>query len=68
MKEWIKKIKDFLGETRIEMRKVSFPSRDEVTSTTIVVLVTSFVFAVFLFAMDKIIENGYVGIIKVFER
>jgi preprotein translocase subunit SecE len=68
MTAWFKKIKDFLAETRLEMRKVSFPSRDEVVATTVVVLVTSFVFAVFLFLTDKLIERGYVGIVKVFER
>jgi preprotein translocase subunit SecE len=68
MKEWIKKTRDFLAETRIEMRKVSFPSRDEVTATTIVVLITSFVFAVFLWVTDIVIQRGYVGIVKVFSR
>ncbi|HLX07569.1 MAG TPA: preprotein translocase subunit SecE [Thermoanaerobaculia bacterium] len=68
MTEWFKKIKDFLAETRLEMRKVSFPSRDEVVATTVVVLITSFVFAVFLFASDKAIENGYIGIIRVFSK
>ena len=68
MTGWIKKIKDFLAETRLEMRKVSFPSRDEVVATTIVVLVTSFVFAIFLWVTDLLIQRGYVGIVKVFER
>ena len=68
MKEWIKTTRDFLAETRVEMRKVSFPSRDEVTATTIVVLITSFVFAVFLWITDIVIQRGYVGIVKVFSR
>jgi preprotein translocase subunit SecE len=68
MKEWIKQTRDFLAETRVEMRKVSFPSRDEVTATTIVVLITSFVFAVFLWMADIVIQRGYVGIVKVFSR
>ena len=50
------------------LRKVSFPSRDEVTATTIVVLITSFVFAVFLWMADIVIQRGYVGIVKVFSR
>jgi preprotein translocase subunit SecE len=68
MTDWFKKIKDFLAETRLEMRKVSFPSKDEVVATTVVVLVTSFVFAVFLWFTDILIQRGYVGIVKVFER
>jgi len=68
MNEWIKKIKEFLAETRIEMRKVSFPGRDEVVATTVVVLITSIVFAAYLWAADFLIQRGYVGIVKVFSR
>jgi preprotein translocase subunit SecE len=65
MKDWFSKAKDFLSEVRSEMRKVSFPSRDEVMGTTIVVIITSFVFAAFLFAADKLITLGYQGLVKV---
>lgn len=65
MKDWFSKAKEFLSETRSEMRKVSFPSKDEVVGTTIVVIVTSFVFAVFLFGADKLITWSYQGLIKV---
>ena len=68
MNGWITKSRDFLAETRLEMRKVSFPSKDEVVATTVVVLITSFVFAVFLWVSDILIQRGYVGIVKVFER
>ena len=65
MKDWFNKAKEFLSETRSEMRKVSFPSKDEVVGTTIVVIITSFVFAVFLFGADKLITLGYQGLVKV---
>jgi preprotein translocase subunit SecE len=65
MKDWVSKSKEFLSEVRSEMRKVSYPSKDEVVGTTIVVIVTSFVFAVFLFGADKLITLGYQGLVKV---
>jgi preprotein translocase subunit SecE len=68
MTGWIKQIRDFLAETRLEMRKVSFPSRDEVVATTVVVLITSTVFAVFLWISDIVIQRGYIAIVKAFER
>ena len=49
----------FLGEVRTEMRKVSFPTRDEVVGTTIVVIVTSVIFAVYLGLTDFLISRGY---------
>jgi preprotein translocase subunit SecE len=65
MKDWFSKAKEFLSETRSEMRKVSYPSKDEVVGTTIVVIITSFVFAVFLFGADKVITAAYQGLVKV---
>jgi preprotein translocase subunit SecE len=55
----------FLGEVRTEMRKVSFPTRDEVVGTTIVVIVTSVIFAIYLWIADLVIQQGYVGLIRV---
>lgn len=68
MKNWIMQIRDFLTETRTEMKKVSFPGRDEVVATTVVVLVTSIVFAAYLWAADFVIQRGYIGIVRVFSR
>jgi len=65
MKDWWKKAVEFLSEVRSEMRKCSYPSKDEVVGTTIVVIVTSFVFAVFLFGADQLIVWGYQGLVKV---
>jgi preprotein translocase SecE subunit len=48
------------------MRKVSFPTREEVIATTVVVLITSFVFAVFLYLADWLIIKGYQGIVRMF--
>jgi len=54
-REAVASIPRFLREVRAEMTKVSFPSRDEVVGTTIVVLVTSFIFAFYLWAADLVI-------------
>ena len=50
---------EFLPEVVAEMRKVSFPSREEVVGTTGVVLVTSFIFAFYLWAVDVVILRVY---------
>jgi preprotein translocase SecE subunit len=47
------------------MRKVSFPTRDEVVGTTIVVIVTSVIFAIYLWIADLLIQQAYVGFIRV---
>lgn len=42
----------FLKECRSELEKVSWPGRDEVVNSTIVVLVTVAIFSIFLFFSD----------------
>jgi preprotein translocase subunit SecE len=54
---------EFLSETKTEMKKVSFPSRDEVTATTVIVIVVSFIFAFYLWFADILIARGYEWII-----
>ena len=55
VKSFFASIPEFFSEVKAEMKKVSFPSRDEVVGTTIVVLVTSVVFAVYLWVADMVI-------------
>ncbi len=56
--QWWNKIKSFLTEVRVEIAKCYFPGRNEVMNTTVVVLITSFVFAVFLWLSDIVIVKA----------
>jgi preprotein translocase subunit SecE len=55
---WFRNIIDFLKDTRKELNNVSWPSRREVTGTTVVVIVSVFFFGIFLFVVDLIVRNG----------
>ena len=63
---WWTKARTFWSETKAEMSKVTFPSQDEVINTTIVVLVASFVFAVYLWLSDLVINWLYQSIFEFF--
>ena len=52
------RLMEFLKDVRAEMRKVISPSRAEVQSTTIVVLVTVFIFAAYFWLVDNIIGRA----------
>jgi len=49
---------DFLKDVRSEMRKVIWPSRTNVQTTTTVVLVTVFIFAAYFWLVDNIIGRA----------
>jgi preprotein translocase subunit SecE len=60
-----KRLKTFLSEVRSELKKVTFPSREEVIATTVVVVVTSVIFAFYLWLADIVIIKLYEGMIRV---
>lgn len=43
----------FIRETREELNKVSFPSKEDVMGTTMIVIANVLFFAVFLFLVDQ---------------
>ncbi|MBN1577089.1 MAG: preprotein translocase subunit SecE [Chitinispirillaceae bacterium] len=45
----------YLKDVRSEMAKVSWPQRNEVTGATILVVVLSILFSVFVYACDKVL-------------
>jgi preprotein translocase subunit SecE len=52
--------RDYVRELRNEMRRVTWPSRKQVESTTAVVILTVFAFAAFFAIVDGIL-NGSVS-------
>ena len=55
---WFRGIIEFLKDTRKELHNVSWPSRREVTGTTIVVIVAVFFFGFYLFLADVMVQEG----------
>ncbi len=51
---WYKRLSNFLRDVRAEVKKVTWPSRNEVYSTTIVVIFATFFFGFYLYFMDLI--------------
>jgi preprotein translocase subunit SecE len=49
---WYKRFGAFLKDSKAELKKVTWPSRKEVTSTTLVVIVATIFFGFFLFFCD----------------
>lgn len=52
--EFFNKIITFLGEVRLELKKVNWPSQDQILRYTIIVIVASVAVAIFLGGLDYI--------------
>jgi len=53
-KQWWVVTRDFWRDVNTEMKKVTWPTRNEVVGTTVVVLVATLVFAIYLWGCDVI--------------
>jgi len=51
----LEKIKRYLKETAAELRKMTWPTMDELKGSTIVVIIVSLVVAIFIGVVDRIL-------------
>ena len=54
---WWSRSRRFLSEVRNEMARVTWPTRREVYATTLVVILTSVFFGVYLYGIDLILSR-----------
>ena len=66
IKEWTQKAKQFYFDVRSEMKKVSWPSRQEVTGTTLVVIIAVFFFGLYLGLVDYLLAMGLDRVLRYF--
>ena len=62
----LEQMRVFLVEVRNELKRVTWPSQKEVYATTVVVILTSIFFGVYLFALDFGIDRVVTWIFRQF--
>jgi preprotein translocase subunit SecE len=58
--------REFLHDVRVEMKQVTWPNREDVISTTTVVIATVAFFGVFLAIVEKLAQLGLDRLLKYF--
>ncbi len=66
VREWLEGSRQFLHEVRVELRQVTWPSRDDVRATTGIVIITVFFFGVFLWLVDLGVQHAVEYVFKRF--
>lgn len=65
---WVDSTRAYLTDIRAEMKRVTWPSRAKVESTTVVVIVSVFAFALYFKVIDIVIDRtvvaGYNALVK----
>ena len=58
VKNWPQRVKNFIDGLRTEMHRVTWPSAKQVRATTLVVIITVFLFGAFFAAVDTALNYG----------
>ena len=64
VRQWSEKTEKFFKEVRVEMQKVSWPSRQSVVGSTVVVLVAVLVVSVYMWCIDAVYAKVLEQILK----
>ena len=62
----LERLRVFLSEVRNELKRVTWPSQKEVYATTVVVILTSIFFGLYLFALDQALNGLYLWVLRKF--
>ena len=68
VKGWPERIRSFYNDVRTEMRKVTAPTWKEVRATSTVVVITVFIFGLYFFIIDRIIQSGVTYLFNYFKK
>ncbi len=67
-KNFIDSTRDYVDSLRVEMRKVTWPNRKQVESTTAVVIVSVFAFAGYFEVVDTLLGRGIKAVMQYFTK
>ena len=59
----IRELKTFFVEVRSELKKVTWPSKQEVYGTTLVVILTTIFFGFYLFSLDLLLTQLFTKVL-----
>ena len=68
VKNWVDGTKDYFNDLKLEMRRVTWPSRKQVEATTAVVIFSVFAFAAYFAVVDTLLNKGMKGILDLFTK
>jgi len=68
VKNWIESTRDYINDLKLEMRRVTWPNRKQVESTTVVVIFSVFAFAGYFFIVDSILQRAVTAVLNFFTK
>jgi preprotein translocase subunit SecE len=67
-KNFLAQARTYFGEVRTEMKRVTWPSKQEIYGITVMVILTTFIFGAYFYATDHLFSYFVGRILKHFVR
>jgi preprotein translocase subunit SecE len=67
-KNWVASTREYINDLKLEMRRVTWPNRKQVESTTAVVIISVFLFAGYFAIVDSVLQAGVKGVLNFFTK
>jgi preprotein translocase subunit SecE len=62
---WLQ-VRDYVSDIRTEMRRVTWPSKQEIYGTTVMVLITTFLFGIYFWLCDQAFSHSISAVLRYF--
>jgi preprotein translocase subunit SecE len=66
--KWSEGTKEYFNDLKLEMRRVTWPTRKQVESTTGVVIFSVFAFAAYFWVVDGVLSRVVADVLKFFTK
>ncbi len=60
------RLREYFSEVRVEMKRVTWPSKQEIYGTTLMVILTTFLFGLYFAICDSVFRVGVQRLLGVF--
>jgi len=68
VQKWVQGTKDYVNDLKLEMKRVTWPNRQQVEGTTAVVIFSVFAFAAYFWVVDGVLSAGINRVFKYFAK
>jgi preprotein translocase subunit SecE len=65
-KNFVQRLRDYFGEVRGEMRRVTWPGKQEIYGLTVMVVLTTFIFGFYFWITDHVFSLAVARILNYF--
>jgi len=65
---WPARVKEYVEELQLEMKRVTWPSWKQVRATTAVVIAATFAFSLYFFVIDNVIQRVVTKLFDTFTK